>query len=147
MSNNTVQISQEQIQNLIFTIRGMHVMIDRDLASIYGVEVKRLNEQVKRNIERFLKEFRFQLSDNEKKQLVANCDRFKTLKHSSVNPYAFTEQGVSMLSAVLRSKTAIKASINIDASLKDLGKKWFAFSKMTMDNWNLLQRLNGGDHE
>ena len=86
-------------------------MIDRDLAEMYDVEVKRLNEQVKRNIERFPVEFRFQLNDTEKDELVANCDRFEKIKHSSVNPYAFTEQGVSMLSSVLRSETAIKGSI------------------------------------
>ncbi|MFH6602157.1 ORF6N domain-containing protein [Maribacter algicola] len=101
------------IENRIFTFRGEQVMLDSDLAEMYEVEVKRLNEQVKRNIERFPKEFRFQLSNNEKNELVANCDRFKKLKHSSNNPYAFTEQGVSMLSAVLRSKVAIQVSIQI----------------------------------
>ena len=73
----------------------MQVMIDRDLAEMYQVEVKRLNEQVKRNIERFPVLFRFQLTDNERSELVANCDRFETLKHSSNNPFAFTEQGVA----------------------------------------------------
>ncbi len=75
-------------------------MIDRDLAELYQVENKRLNEQIKRNITRFPMKFRFQLNDDERNKLVANCDQFKNLKHSSVNPYAFTEQGVSMLSAV-----------------------------------------------
>jgi hypothetical protein len=111
--SSKIEIKIEDIQNRIFTIRGRQIMLDRDLAEVYGVEVKRLNEQVKRNIERFPETFRFQLTDNEKEELVANCDRFKTLKHSSVNPYAFTEQGVAMLSAVLRSKTAVKVSIQI----------------------------------
>jgi hypothetical protein len=93
--NEKRSITQKQIENLIFTIRGMQVMIDRDLAEMYQVEVKRLNEQVKRNIERFPVLFRFQLTDNERSELVANCDRFETLKHSSNNPYAFTEQGVA----------------------------------------------------
>jgi hypothetical protein len=88
-------------------------MLDRDLAEIYQVEVKRLNEQVKRNIERFPNVFRFQLIDKERCELVAICDRFDILKHSSVNPYTFTEQGVAMLSAVLRSDVAIKVSISI----------------------------------
>lgn len=101
------------IENRIFTIRGKQLMIDRDLAEMYQVEVKRLNEQVKRNIERFPELFRFQLTDNEKNELVANCDRFEILKHSSNNPYAFTEQGVAMLSAILRSETAVKVSIAI----------------------------------
>lgn len=69
-------------------------MIDRDLAYLYNVETKVLNQAVKRNIGRFPENFRFQLSDDEEKdELVTNCDRFKTLKHSSSNPYAFTEQG------------------------------------------------------
>ena len=88
-------------------------MVDRDLAELYGVEPKRLNEQVKRNIERFPENFRFQLLEDEKNELVAKCDRFNTLKHSTSLPYVFTEQGVSMLSAVLRSKTAIEVSIDI----------------------------------
>ena len=74
---------------------------------------KNVNQAVKRNIERFPQQFRFQLTDNEKMELVTNCDRFKSLKHSSVNPYAFTEQGIAMLSAVLRSDRAIKVSIQI----------------------------------
>lgn len=106
-------VKEKDIKNLIFTYRGLQVMLDRDLAEMYGVEVKRLNEQVKRNFERFPSEFRFQLDDEEKNELVANCDRFEKLKHSSVNPYVFTEQGVSMLSAVLRSETAINVSIRI----------------------------------
>ena len=101
------------IENRIFCIRGVQVMIDRDLAEIYKVKTKRLNEQVKRNIERFPERFMFQLSDNELHKLVANCDRFKTLKHSSSNPYAFTEQGVSMLASVLNSETAVQKSIKI----------------------------------
>lgn len=108
-----LKVSQKQIEDNIFTIRNSQVMIDRDLAEIYQVEVKRLNEQVKRNIERFPEAFRFQLSDTEKLELVANCDRFALLKHSSSNPFAFTEQGIAMLSAVLRSVTAIKVSIQI----------------------------------
>jgi hypothetical protein len=87
-------ITTKDIENRIFTIREKQVMIDSDLAEIYGVETKRLNEQIKRNIERFPDSYRFQLSEKEKIELVANCDRFKTLKHSTSNPYTFTEQGV-----------------------------------------------------
>ena len=105
--------SYQEIEDRIFIIRGVQVMIDRDLADIYEVKTKRLNEQVKRNIERFPERFMFQLSDNESDKLVANCDRFKTLKHSSSNPYAFTEQGVSMLASVLNSETAVQKSIKI----------------------------------
>ena len=104
-------ISTKDIENRIFTIRSKQVMIDSDLAEIYGVETKRVYEQVKRNIERFPESYRFQLSENEKIELVANCDRFKTLKYSTSNPYVFTEQGVAMLSAVLKSGIAVKVSI------------------------------------
>lgn len=82
MSNKT-QLSQQHIENRIFTIRDEQVMLDRDLAEMYQVEVKRLNEQVKRNIDRFPETFRFQLNSQEKDELVANCDRFETLKHTT----------------------------------------------------------------
>ena len=88
-------------------------MIDRDLAELYGVETKRLNEAVKRNIKRFAPEFMFQLSNEEKRQLVTNCDRFKTLVHSSSNPYVFSEHGVVMLSSVLNSDRAIAVNVQI----------------------------------
>ena len=88
-------------------------MIDRDLAFLYGVETKVLNQAVKRNIKRFPNNFRFQLTKDELAELVTNCDRFKALKHSTSLPYAFTEQGVAMLSAVLKSTVAIEVSIRI----------------------------------
>lgn len=124
----------ENLQKMIFTIRGVQVMIDRDLAELYQVENKRLNEQVKRNSSRFPETFRFQLTDSEKKELVANCDRFEGLKHSSVNPYAFTEQGVSMLSAVLRSETAIQVSIRIINAFVEM-------RKFLVVNASLFERL------
>ncbi|MEA1921283.1 MAG: ORF6N domain-containing protein [Pseudomonadota bacterium] len=122
MSNELIVIDSERIQNSIFSVRGLQVMIDRDLSELYGVENKRLNEQVKRNINRFPEKFRFQLTKSEKNKLVANCDRFETLKHSTSLPYAFTEQGVSMLSAVLKSETAIKVSIQIMDSFVEMRK-------------------------
>jgi len=206
------------IQNKIITIRYEQIMIDRDLAELYGVETKVLNQAVKRNIDRFPKSFRFQLKDSEKNQLVTNCDRFKTLKHSSTNPYAFTKQGIffdgqifeannfvsdlfrsadfsiviidndiddSVLIHLSKKKIEVKAYIftrNINkqlkldvhkfneqyknitlkkfnkshdrfiilddkiiyhfgASLKDLGKKWFAFSKFDKDALPILEKL------
>ena len=115
-------IDEDTIKNKIFTIRGLSVMIDRDLAELYGIETKVFNQAVKRNIERFPENFRFQLNDIEKNELVTNCDRFNSLKHSSVNPYVFTEQGVSMLSAVLKSKIAIDISIKIINSFVNMRK-------------------------
>lgn len=122
------------IEDRILYLRGKHVMLDRDLADLYGVETKRLNEQVKRNIGRFPDHFRFQLSDQEKEELVAKCDQFNMLKHSSVNPFAFTEQGVAMLSAVLKSDTAIRTSIRIiDA--------FVAMRNFLMNNASIFQRI------
>lgn len=123
------------IQRKIFTIRGIQVMVDRDLAELYQVPTKRLNEQVKRNIERFPETFRFHLTVDEKNKLVANCDRFKNLKHSSVNPYVFTEPGVAMLSAVLRSETAIKMSVRIISA-------FVAMRKFIINNAQLFQRID-----
>ncbi|MEA1912116.1 MAG: ORF6N domain-containing protein [Spirochaetota bacterium] len=123
------------VKNRILTIRGMQVMIDRDLADFYEISTKRLNEQVKRNIDRFPEVFRFQLIDIEKNELVANCDRFEKLKYSSVNPFAFTEQGVAMLSAVLRSKTAISISIQIMQAFVEM-------KRFMTTNAGVFQRLD-----
>lgn len=122
-------LSQKHIENRIFTFRGVQVMIDRDLAEMYQVETKVLNQAVKRNSVRFPETFRFQLSEEEVRELVANCDRFGHLgtqtassrsqsvtlntkrgKNIKYLPYALTEQVVAMLSAVIRSKTAVKVS-------------------------------------
>ena len=94
--NDIIQ-TKEMIKNCIYTIRGQKVMIDRDLAELYGVPTKRLNEAVKRNIKRFPVDFMFKLNEKELKELVANCDRFAPLKHSTTPPNVFTEQGVSQL--------------------------------------------------
>lgn len=135
MSNDINQIAPLNIQSRIFTLRGQQIMLDRDLAMLYGVENRRLNEQVKRNIERFPAHFRFQLTQIERDELVANCDRFESLKHSTALPYAFTEQGVSMLSAVLRSETAIQVSIQIMDAFVGM-RRWIA------DNAAIFHRLD-----
>lgn len=101
------------VKSHILTIRGVQVMLDRDLAMLYGVTTKRLNEQVKRNLARFPDTFRFVLSSEEMDELVANCDRFKMMKHSSVPMCAFTEHGIIMLVSVLKSDIAVEASIRI----------------------------------
>jgi 3'-phosphoadenosine 5'-phosphosulfate sulfotransferase (PAPS reductase)/FAD synthetase len=88
-------------------------MIDRDLAELYAVETKYLNRQVKRNSDRFPEEFMFRLNKVEKRELVTICHRFRSLKHSTVLPYAFTEHGVAMLASVLKSKRAVAISIII----------------------------------
>ncbi|MFH1259046.1 MAG: ORF6N domain-containing protein [Elusimicrobiota bacterium] len=106
-------IPQVIIEQRIFLIRGHKVMIDRDLAEVFGVETKYLNRQVKRNILRFPNEFMFQLDNKERNELVTICHRFVTMKHSSNLPYAFTEEGVAMLSSVLNSERAIQVNVYI----------------------------------
>lgn len=92
-------------------------MLDTNLAALYGVKTKYINQQVNRNIGRFPERFMFRLSVSEKDELVANCNRFSSLKHSVVMPRAFTEHGVSMLASVLKSEIAIKISVRGSRSL------------------------------
>ena len=240
-ANQAHVVPLENLQDMIFTFRGVQVMLDSDLAQIYGVKVKRLTEQVTRNIERFPEKFRFQLTIDEFENLrsqsaTSSCTNDllsppigRSSRHGGRRylPYVFTEQGVSMLSAVLRSKTAIKVSIriieafvelrrillnngqvfarlgqverrqlafeiktennfekvfqalesgqnqpaqgiffdgqmfdaysflildkkhvyHIGASLKDLGKKWFAFSLIDKDAVKIMDRLDKMDNE
>ncbi len=106
-------ISVEVITSKILFIRGKKVMLDTDLALLYGVRTKRLNEQVRRNKKRFPDDFMFQLTPKEKEEVVAICDHLQFLKFSPHLPLAFTEQGVAMLSGVLNSDRAIKVNIQI----------------------------------
>lgn len=102
------------IENLIYEIRGHKVMLDFDLAKMYGVETKRLKEAVRRNIDRFPNDFMFQLTKFEWEELVAIFDQLpKSLKHSYILPTVFTQEGVAMLSGVLRSPVAIQINIAI----------------------------------
>lgn len=103
----------EDIHNKIFTVRGVQVMLDSDLAKLYTIETKTFNQAIRRNIKRFPEDFRFQLNNDEKNELVTKCYQLQNLKHSYINPYVFTEQGVSMLSAVLKSDIAINRSVQI----------------------------------
>ena len=162
MSNENKTMTLKKIQDLIFSIRGVQVMLDRDLAELYQVETKVLNQAVKRNIERFPDKFRFQLTkqefENLKSQIATSSDNFLssqnvTLEKSSINlksqivtssldhggrrklPFVFTEQGVSMLSAVLRSETAIKVSIQIIDTFVEM-------RKFISQNAHLFQRIN-----
>ena len=130
MQNNLIQI-----QNLIYEIRGQKVMIDKDLAELYGVKTFRLNEAVKRNIKRFPDDFMFKLNENELKELIANCDRFKTLKHSSNPPYAFTEHGVAMLASVLNSEKAILINVEIV-------RAFIRLRQLAIESQEIAKRIN-----
>lgn len=144
MSNNNMNLtkkgelleeySQDTIQSRILTIRGQQVIMDADLAEFYQVKTIALNQAVKRNEARFPQRYRFQLTEDEKQELITNCDRFKSLKHSSYSPYAFTEQGVTQLSAVLRSNIAVEMSIRINDA-------FHAMRKFIVNNAGIFQRL------
>jgi hypothetical protein len=142
--------SSNEIQNIIYSMRGLQVMLDSDLAILYGVEIKRLNEQVKRNIERFPVEFMFQLTMDEFNSLQSSLlilengkslrSQIATLdegrgKYRKYLPYAFTEQGVAMLSAVLKSETAVKTSIQIINA-------FVAMRRFIATNARIFQRLD-----
>ena len=132
---DTIAIPEEVIMSKIYFIRGQKVMIDNDLAELYGVETRRLNEQVKRNIARFPDDFMFQLTKEEFENLKS---QFATSSWGGRRklPYAFTEHGVLMLSSVLNSERAIKVNIQIM-------RIYVRIREMIMLNKDVLQRLEG----
>ncbi|MCW8895057.1 MAG: ORF6N domain-containing protein [Sulfurimonas sp.] len=138
--NEVSIINEDTIKNKIYSIRGFQVMLDRDLAELYGVETKVFNQAVKRNEDRFPFDFRFQLKTAEKDELVTKCDRLNRLKHSSVNPHVFTEQGVSMLSAILKSKIAIDISVKIIRSFVEMRRISNQYAELFQKIENLEKR-------
>jgi len=105
--------SATPVESLILTLRGQKVILDADLAELYGVTTKRLNEQVKRNRGRFPEDFMFQLSSEEKIEVVANCDHLSRLKFSKALPYAFNEHGALMAASILSSDAAVQMSVYV----------------------------------
>lgn len=101
------------LDSMILTIRGHKVLVDADLADIYGVPTRRLNEQVKRNADRFPGDFLFQLTASEKQEVVANCDHLARLKFAKALPWAFTEHGAIMAAMVLNSSQAVAMSVYV----------------------------------
>ena len=128
-------INEEQIQNKIFTLRNQQVMLDRDLAELYQVETRTLKQAVKRNIDRFPDDFMFEVTETEVDFMVSQ-NVIPSKQHlGGAKPYAFTEQGVSMLSSVLKSKIAINVNIAI----------FRAFAKMRkflIENASIFQKFN-----
>ena len=127
-------LSQYDIEKLIVTVRGEQVLIDQDIARIYGVTTKRLNQQAKRNIARFPESFRFELTKEEVGEVVANCDHLQSLKYRPTLPYAFTEQGIGQLSTVVHSKIAIERSIMIMNA-------FVAMRRFMVQNAGILMRI------
>ena len=128
------------IENRIFTIRGQKVMIDCDLAELYNIKTKVLNQAVKRNCDRFPFDFMFKLNEDELNELVTNCDRFKNLKHSSTTPNVFTEQGVAMLSSVLNSERAIAINVEIIRTFVKL-RQYALSQNNVVQNMEELRRI------
>jgi len=104
---------EESISSLIYIIRGEKVMLDFDLATLYGVETRTLKQAVRRNFKRFPDDFMFVLNVSEWKEVITNCDNLGTIKFSPSRPFAFTEQGLAMLSSILNSERAISVNIQI----------------------------------
>lgn len=124
-----------QVERRIVVVRGQKVIIDSDLADLYGVPTKRLNEQVKRNRERFPEDFMFRLTVAEKAEVVAICDHLSRLRFSHTVPYAFTEYGAIMAANVLNSPRAIHASISVVRAFARL-------REMISANKGLAERLD-----
>lgn len=106
-------ISTRDVQDLMVVVRGQEVLLDRDVALLYGVSTGRVNEAVKNNREKFPEGYLISLMDSEKDELIENFDRFKSMKHSPVPPTAFTERGLYMLATILKSKRAVQTTIAI----------------------------------
>ncbi len=138
-----VDSTEEKIENQIHYVRGQQVMIDSDLALLYNVETKRLNESVKRNAKRFPESFCFRLTEDEYADLRSQIATSNTENVSSKGgrrylPYAFTEQGIAMLSAVLRSDEAIQVSVNIMNAFVKM-RRFLAENAMMFDKLNSLE--------
>ena len=127
-------LSQYDIEKLIVAVRGEQVLIDQDIARIYGVTTGRLNEQAKRNIARFPESFRFQLTKEERDEVIANCENLRSLKYYPSLPYAYTEQGIGQLSTVVHSKIAIERSIMIMNA-------FVAMRRFMVQNAGILMRI------
>lgn len=112
MKNEIIEITTQDVERRLISLRGQRVLIDRDVAALYGVETKRLNEAVKNNPDKFPNGYLFPLQQSEIQQLVENFDRFATMKHSISN-YAFTERGLYMLATILKGPVAVQTTLSI----------------------------------
>lgn len=120
MEHNLQTIHEQEIEAYLIELRGQKVLLDRDVAMLYGVETKRVNEAVKNNPERFPEGYIFSLQVSEKQHLVENFDRFHTLKYSTMEPKAFTEKGLYMLATILKSPRAVATTLAIIESFAHL---------------------------
>ena len=134
-----------RLEQSILLIRGQRVMLDADLAVLYGVTTRRLNEQVSRNRDRFPEDFMFRLTVGEKAEVVANCDHLRRLKFSAALPYAFTEHGAIMLASVLNSSRAVEASLLVVRTFVKLRETVATHRELARKMEELERRLEGHD--
>lgn len=135
----------ERVESVILVLRGRKVIIDADLARLYGVPTKVLNQAVARNINRFPSDFLFRLTREEKNELVTNCDQFRNLKHSVSLPSAFTEFGAIMAANVLNSEEAVRASVFVVRAFLRMREMLRAGAEIGMKLSELEHRLD--DHD
>lgn len=124
-------IKYDEVANKIIEIREQNVILDSDVAELYDVETKHINQAVSRNLDKFPEDFVIYLNVQEKNELVTNCDRFAVLKHSTAKPKAFTEQGLYMLATILKSPKAVETTIAIIrtfAQVKNLTQSVYQFA-------------------
>ncbi len=145
MAGKQALLPVERIERAILLIRGQKVMLDADLARLYGVTTKRLNEQVKRNRGRFPKDFMFRLTVTEKAEVVANCDHLQRVKFSPALPHAFTEHGAIMLASVLNSRRAIEVSVYVVRAFVRLREILSTHKELAQKLIELEQRIEGHD--
>ena len=137
--------SVSRIDRSILLIRGHRVMLDADLAQLFGVSTKRLNEQVRRNRKRFPQDFMFRLTAKEKAEVVANCDHLQKLKFSPTLPYAFTEHGAVMVASVLNTQRAIELSVYVVRAFVRLRGLLESQGQLTRKILELEKRVEGHD--
>jgi hypothetical protein len=147
MSEKRAIVHVATIQQRILLIRGEKVVIDADLAEFYGVPTKRLNEQVKRNKERFPEDFVFQLDMVEKTEVVAKCDHLSKLKYSPMLPYAFTEHGCLMVAGVLNTPRAVHMSLFVVRAFVQMRRTLIESKELSIRLKELERRLTGHDSQ
>ena len=148
MASKQLPIPVERIEKSIFLIRGHKIMLDADLAELYGVTTKRLNEQVRRNISRFLIDFMFQLDEQETSALRSQIATSKEGRGGRrYLPYVFTEQGVAMLSSILHSERAIQVNIAIMRVFVRLREMMATHKELAFKLVELEERLEGHDEK
>jgi hypothetical protein len=140
-----VQTNMERVESVILVLRGRKVIIDADLARLYGVPTKVLNQAVSRNRDRFPQDFLFQLTPEEKEEVVTNCDHLGKIKFSKVLPNAFTEFGAIMAANVLNSEQAVRASVFVVRAFLRMREMLHAGTEFGLKLSEIERRLDGHD--